>query len=309
MNKRRGEVYFIIFLVFFSSIIQVNRFTEASKKYSIESNQTLTLTLSENARSLFLIEVDSSYTLLSYDFELRNSSNHVLILKTNIGNQFTTGYLGYGEFKARFINNNDEILILKIDIENYVLETNNDINGFSFKNELFCWSFNANNVVGLNQFPIHSLKKRDYFLTFIALGRVDNANLWLSFYNPQENSEWSSLLTPMSFDKNLKVGITTDRTTNWLVASVTSMEEVEVLIVLTPRGLDVVGKFFIGLLAATAGVSLFVFIYIDPLKYRKRKVDGKSYDHLKQKYEQQEDLPSTLREILTTDKSNRKENT
>jgi hypothetical protein len=288
MNKRRGEVYFIMFLVFFSSIIQVNRFTEASKKYNIEANQTLTLTLSENARSLFLIEVDSSYTHLSYDFELRNSSNHILVSKTNIGNQFTTGYVGYGEFKASFINDNDEILILKIDFENYVLEINNDINGFSYKDELFCWFFNTNDVIGLRQFPIQSLKNRNYFLTFISLDRITNANLWFSHENPQMNPDWSVYLTPMSFDRNLEVGIEIDSSSNWLVTSISSLEDVDILIVLKIRGLNIVGKIFIGLLVTTVGGSFFVFMYLDPLKYRKRKVQGESYDHKKQKYEQHE---------------------
>lgn len=307
MNKRRGEVIFIIFLVFLSSIIQVNRFTEASKKYNIGANQTLTLTLSENARSLFLIEVDCSYTDLSYDFEFRNSSSHILISKTNIGNQFTTGYVGVGEFKARFINDNDEILILKIDFENYVLETNNDINGFSYKNELFCWFFNTNDVIGLRQFPIQSLKKRNYFLTFISLDRITNANLWLSHENPQENPDWSVYLTPISFEGNLKIEIETGSSTNWLVTSISSLENVDILIVLKIRGLSLVGKFFIGLLVTTIGISFFVFMYLDPLKYRKRKVEGELYNHQKQRYEQQEDLPSTLREVLTSEKNNGKE--
>ncbi|MHA1952819.1 MAG: hypothetical protein ACXAAM_07360 [Candidatus Heimdallarchaeaceae archaeon] len=296
-----------MFLVFFSSIIQVNRFTEASKKYNIEANQTLTLTLSENARSLFLIEVDSSYTHLSYDFELRNSSNHILVSKTNIGNQFTTGYVGYGEFKASFINDNDEILILKIDFENYVLEINNDINGFSYKDELFCWFFNTNDVIGLRQFPIQSLKNRNYFLTFISLDRITNANLWFSHENPQMNPDWSVYLTPMSFDRNLEVGIEIDSSSNWLVTSISSLEDVDILIVLKIRGLNIVGKIFIGLLVTTVGGSFFVFMYLDPLKYRKRKVQGESYDHKKQKYEQHEDLPSTLKEVLTSETNSKRE--
>ncbi|MCG3220441.1 MAG: hypothetical protein H7641_03590 [Candidatus Heimdallarchaeota archaeon] len=306
MTKRKGEVVFILLLVFFPSVMYTNSFTEASKKYSIEANQTLTLTLSESSRALFLIEVDSPYTQLNYDFEFRNSSNQIVTSKVNIGNHFTTGYVGHGEFKARFINDNNEVLVLKIDFETYVLETNDDINGYSYKNELFCWFFNTNDVVGLKQFPIQSLKKRNYFLTFISLEEVVNANLWLSYENPQENPDWSTYLTPMSFEKNLKVSIETDSNTNWLVTSISSLENVDILIVLTIRGLSVLGKFLFSFLAATIGVSFFVFMYLDPLKYRKRKVDGKSYDHQKQKYEQQEDLPSSLREVLTSDKSNEK---
>ncbi len=107
----------------------------------------------------------------------------------------------------------------------------------------------------------------------------------------------------MNFVRNLKVGIEIDNNVNWLVLDISSLEDVDILVIVTPRGLNVVGKFFIGLLAATAGVSLFVFIYIDPLKYRKRKVDGESYDLKKQKYEQHEDLQDTLKEVLTSEKS------
>ena len=306
MNKRRGEVIFIILLVFFSLIGYSNETLGAGTKHNIEANQSLTLTLSASGRSLFLIEVDSSYTSLSYDFELRNSTNHIITSSSNIKSKFTTGCIGYGEYRARFINDNDEVLVLKIESETYYLETNGNINGLSYNNELFCWFFNTNEITGLAQFPIYSLKKRDYHLTFISLNSIEYANIWLSYYNPQENPDWSAYLYPMNFDSNLKVGIEIDNNVNWLVIDISSLEDVNVLVILTPRGLNVVGKFFIGLFVTTAGVSLFVFIYLDPLKYRKRKVDGESYDLKKQKYEQHEDLEETLKEVLTSEKSGNK---
>lgn len=301
MRKRRVEVFFIILLVCFPSAIFSNKTADASEKFKIEAYQTLTIPLSTSGRSLFLLKVDSSYTSLSYDFEFRNSSNYIITSSSNINSDFTSGYVGYGEYKARFINNNNEVLVLKIKTKTYYLETNGDINGLSYKNELFCWSLNTNEITDLAQFPIYSLKKRDYFLTFISLDTINYANIWLSYYNPQENPDWAAYLSPMNFDRNLEVGIEIDNNANWLVLDISSLEDVDVLVIITPRRLDVVGKFFIGLLAATAGVSLFVFIYLDPLKYRKRKVDGDSYDLKKQKYEQHEDLSSTLKEVLTSE--------
>jgi len=303
MNKRRGEVLFVIILVLFSFLISVNTISAAGKKYNIEPNQTLTLTFTQNSRSLFLIELDSSYTNLNYDFELRNSTDHIVTAKSNIDNQFTTGYVDWGEVRARIFNNNEKILVLKIKFEAYDLDLYNEINGYSYENEIFCWSYNTRDVSGFKQFPIQSLKNRDYFLTFIALEDIDQATLWLSFLNPQEYSDWSTYLSPMNFDRNQKVEIKLEKDTNWLVTSVTSTEDANVIIILQLRGLNILGKFFIGLFAATAGVSLFFFVYIDPLKYRKRKVDGESYDHQKQKYEQHEDLSSTLKEVLTSEKN------
>jgi hypothetical protein len=303
MSKRRGEVIFILVLVFFPLVVYSNATLGANEKYKIEANQILTLSLSASGRSLFLIEVDSSYTSLSYNFELRNSTDHIITSNSNINSDFTSGYVGYGEYKARFINNNNEILVLKIKSETYHLETNVDINGLSYKNELFCWSFNTNEITEFAHFPIYSLKKRDYFLTFISLGSINYANIWLSYYNPPDNPDWATYIYPMNFDRNLEVGIEIDNNVNWIVIDISSTEDVDVIIFLTPRRLNVVGKFFIGLLATTVGVSLFVFIYLDPLKYRKRKVDGESYDLKKQKYEQHEDLEDTLNEVLTSEKS------
>lgn len=297
MLRGNKIVVFCIFIVLFSPFISNKANAEAS--YQIEGNSNLIIEFSEETGSVFIIEVDNSISEIPYSLDIKDQYDGLVAARTSYTKNLVVTFIGTGSFALTIDNPNTQTLEISISIESFTLTVNDEINGFSHKNKIFCWSFNSGSIIDYKVFPIETLKRGYYNLHFSSAFEDISAILWFSFYHPSYESNWNEYLESMYVIKNQKVLTDLEDQELYLVTDILSPGNHEITIVLRSTIPSNVVIIIVGVSAAVIGAIIFALYFLDPLKYRKREVKGEDYDIIKQNYEQPEDLGETITKLLT----------
>ncbi|MHA1199219.1 MAG: hypothetical protein ACTSQF_07720, partial [Candidatus Heimdallarchaeaceae archaeon] len=160
-------------------------------------------------------------------------------------------------------------------------------------------NFASGSIIDYKVFPIEALKRGYYNLYFSSAFEDITASLWFSFYHPSYESNWNEYLDSTTFIRNQKVLTDLEDQGLYLVTDVQSPGDHDITIVLRSTIPGNVVIIIVGISAAVIGAIIFALYFLNPLKYRKREVQGKSYDSVKHEYEQPEDIGETITELIT----------
>ncbi|TFG09449.1 hypothetical protein EU534_02135 [Candidatus Heimdallarchaeota archaeon] len=299
---RRVERFVVFWIGLFLLTPQIVHVSQAATRYEIDAMSNVLIEFSEDVSSLFIVEVDNSETEKPYNVTVTNQFDLIEASRVNYTNNLVLSFIGTGDFALTIGNPNSHTLGISVTIESFNLVINNEIGGFSHKNKIYCWSFNTGSIVDYKSFFIESIK-RGYFNLYYSIGEEDlQAHVWLSQLNPSSDSGWNDYLESISLEKNSKRLINLEEDNLWLVLDIDTLDNLEVVIVLQSTIPGRVVIIIVGISAAVVGVIVFVLYYYDPLKYRKRKVEGKEYDSVKHEFEYPEDIGDTIAEIITKTK-------
>jgi len=299
MIRGKKFVSLCIFIILLTPSIS-SRETSAKESYSIEGYSVLTIDFSEELGSIFIIEVDNSISGKTYSVRIRDQYNTLVASRENYTKNSFFAFIGTGAYNLTIENPNSQIVEIALNIESYNLVVNNEIGGYSYKNKIFCWNF----ISGTNYtvLSIDTIKRGHYNLYFSSAEKDISANLWFSYYQPSQDPDWNEYLDSLPIIKNDKKLIDLENQELWLVVDVSSLGSHDITIVLRSTIVGRIWIIVIGIAAAVIGVIIFVLYYLDPLKYRKRKVSGTKYESVKHEFEQPEDLGETMSELITKTK-------
>jgi len=300
LNKNKCFSLLLTFL--FLNVLVVSTDVVADKQYEILSGESLILSFSETVFSLMNIEIDNSISNKPFNFELKNQYDIVIASRTNYTHNLVISFVGSGNYTALISNINTETIEVSIIQKSFKLSLNDEIDGFSYKEKIYCWYFNSNEISTYKILPVESLNKGEYFdMYVIALAEDIHSNIWLSNKHPSEGAEWNNYLDPYDYEINSKKLIRLERDVNWIVYDIYESSSYDVLIFLKSTIAGNILITIVGISAGVVGIVIFVLYYHNPVKFRKRKVDGKSYDTTKVNYESPKDVTDTLRELLTSE--------
>ena len=301
MDKNKFFSLLLIFL--FINFLVISTDAVADKKYEILSGESIILSFSEMDFSLMNIEIDNSISSKPFNFELENQYGIVKASRTNYSHNLVMSFVGSGNYTATISNNNTETIELSIIQESFKLSLNDETDGFSYKEKVYCWYFNSNEITTYKILPVESLHKKKYYdMYVIALAEDIHSNVWLSSKHPSEGAEWNNFLDPYDYEINSKKLVRLERDVNWIVYDIFESSSYDVLIFLKSTIAGNILIIIVGISIGVVGLVIFVLYYHNPLKFRKRKVDGKSYDTTKDNFESPKEVSDTLRELLTSEK-------
>ncbi len=300
---KKEKIIVLLWIFSFINVLVISTDIIADKRFEILSGGSLELNFSEDYFSLMNIEIDNSFSNKPFDFELKNQYGIMIASRFNYSHNLVMSFVGSGDYTAIISNNNTENIELSIIQESFKLNLNDETDGFSYKEKVFCWYFNSNEISTYKILPVESLDKRKYYdMYVISLAEDIHSNVWLSSKHPSEEAEWHYYLDPYDYVINSKKLIRLERDVNWIVYAIFESANYDVLIFLKSTIAGNILITIVGISAGVVGIVIFVLYYHNPLKFRKRKVDGKSYDTTKDNYENPEDASNTLKELLTSEK-------
>ena len=300
---KKEKIIVLLWIFSFINVLVISTDIIADKRFNILSGGSLELNFSEDYFSLMNIEIDNSFSNKPFDFELKNQYGIMIASRFNYSHNLVMSFVGSGDYTAIISNNNTENIELSIIQESFKLNLNDETGGFSYKEKVFCWYFNSNEISTYRILPVESLDKRKYYdMYVISLAEDIHSNVWLSSKHPSEEAEWHYYLDPYDYVINSKKLIRLEKDVNWIVYAIFESANYDVLIFLKSTIAGNILITIVGISAGVVGIVIFVLYYHNPLKFRKRKVDGKSYDTTKDNYENPEDVSNTLKELLTSEK-------
>ncbi|MBY8999569.1 MAG: hypothetical protein KGD64_01515 [Candidatus Heimdallarchaeota archaeon] len=269
----------------------------AAKNYTIDAQDSIILTYEESSESVVILYCEN-YEGSRFHVEIKNLSNMILASRYNYTQGIHLSFIKEGEYTITLTNPNNEEIEIKVEQNSFPVVMNSNIEGYSHNDDLYCWSFNSVEESYGVIFPISTIKLKYYELFFIVENIDVSSNIWLSYENPITESDWADHLDPISYSKNGKVSVKVEDGMNWLITDLSIASDYDVLVILYDAPVfTTVGKVLVGIAASGAAIALLL-VYYDPLKFRKRKVDGKSYDKIKSDYESTENMSVKVKELF-----------
>jgi hypothetical protein len=272
---------------------------KAATSYEVEAYSSITIELSEDTSSLFIIEIGVYQEGIPYNVNITNQMDILKASRLNYTKNLILSFIGAEVYDLEISNPNSQSMDFSVKVDSFSLVVNNEIDGYSHRNKIFCWSFDTGSIVDYKVFNITSLK-RGYYNLYNSIADEDITTLvWLSQLNPSSGPGWNDNLDSKTLPINSKRLVDLETSEQWLVIDINSVENHEVIIVLqsTIPGNSVI--IIVGICAAVLGVIIFVLYYLNPLKYRKRRVQGKDYGTVKHEFEQPDDIGDIISDIVT----------
>ena len=296
MGRKRG--YILLVLLCFNLYFVSNTTVEA-KNYTIGAQDSIVFSYQESSESIVMLEFQI-YTSTKYHVEVRNLSNIILSSRYNYTEDLHLAFIKEGQYTVNVTNPNSEEIEISFEKDSFPIVRNSDIDGFSYKNTLYCWSFNSVDESYQAVFPISTVKSKYYELFFIVENADVSSIIRFSYKNPATDADWADNLDSIGYSRNGKTSLKVENEMNWLVTELTTTDNYDVLVILYDSPVfTVVGKVIVGIVATGAAIALFLLVYYNPLKFRKRKVEGESYDKRKTKYETPENLQVKAKELFS----------
>jgi len=303
----RWEKAIVFCICLFLLTPQFTYVTQAATRYEIEAMSSILIEFSEDISSLFIVEIDNSETEKAYDVTISNQFDLLVASRINYTNILFLTFIGTGDFELVIGNPSSQPVGVYVNIERFNIVVNEEIGGFSHKEKIFGWSFNTGSIIDYKSLPIESIE-RGYYNLYYSVGEEDTfAHAWLSQLNPSSGSEWNDYLKSIDMERNSKSLVNIQEDNSWLVFDINTAESLEVVVVLQSTIPGRIAIIVTGISAAVVGVVVFVLYYLNPLKYRKRKIQGKDYSSVKHEFEHPKDIGETMSELITnTSRKNQK---
>ena len=298
----RGKRTITILILLFLISPQISSNTKAAVSYEIEAYSNQIIEFTKDVSSLFIIEIDNSLSGLKYNIDIKNQLDFLVTSRDNYTENLVITFIGTGTFELTIGNPNNQQVEIYVSIESFKLVVNDEIGGFSYKNKIFCWSFNSGSIINYKIFSIESIKRGYYNLYFSVKEQDISATFWLSDTHPSQDPYWNEYLDSIYMVRNKKVLVDVEETDSWLVTDIFTPGSFEIVVVLRSTVPGYTFIIIVGISAVVIGIIIFVLYYLDPLKYRKRKVEGKDYKSVKSDFEQPEDIEETLADLMTNSK-------
>ncbi len=269
-----------------------------AKNYTIEAHDSITLFYEESSESVIILEFEN-YDSMKFHVEVKNLSNIVLSSRHNYTQDLHLAFIKEGQYTVTITNPNDENIEISAKQVSFPILFNSNTEGYSYKDDLYCWCFNSVEESNRAIFPISTIRPKYYELFFIVENFDASSEIWLSYKNPITESDWATFLNPVSYSRNGKVSVEVEDEMNWLVTELSMTSDYDVLIILYDAPVfTTFGKVLVGIAATGAAIALFLLVYYNPLKFRKRKIEGKSYDNVKSDYESIDKMPMKIKEVF-----------
>ena len=292
------KISFLIVLLLCLNIYYITDIAVIAKNYTIAAHDSLVLSFEESSESVVILDIEK-YDLQKIDIEVKNLSGAILCSRYNYTLSLQLAFIKQGLYTVNITNPNDVTTELNFERDSFPVVSNSQTGGYSYKNDLYCWSFNSVDEVYSAILPISSVKAKYYEMYFIVENIDVQANIWLSFKNPLSDIDWSTYLEPVAYSRNGKVSVKVEADMAWLVVDLSLVADYDVLVILYDApAFTVLGKVLVGIASVGVAIVVFLGIYHDPLKFRKRKVDGESYDKIKGDYESTEDMRKKIKEVF-----------
>ena len=293
----RKKYSFMLILLCFNFYFSADTIV-AAKNHIIDAQDSLTLTYEESSESVVILEF-KNYEGKKFHAEVKNLSDLILSSRYNITQDLQLAFIKEGHYTVTLINPNNEIIEISVEQVSFQVVRNSDIGGYSCRDDLYCWSFNSVEESYRAIFPINTIKPKYYELFFIVENFDTSGNIWFSYKNPTTESDWADYLDPISYSRNGKVSVKVEDGMSWLVTDLSITSDCNVLVILYDAPVfTTFGKVLVGIAATGAAIALFLLVYNNPLKFRKHKVEGKSYDNVKREYESVEKMPMKIKEVF-----------
>lgn len=271
----------------------------AAKNYTIEAQDNIILTYEESSESIIILEF-KNYEGKKFHVEVKNLSDMILSSRYNYTQNLHLAFIKEGQYTVTITNPNDEAIKISLEQDSFPISFNSNTEGYSYKDELYCWSFNSVEESYRAILPISTIKPKYYELFFIVENFDTSGSIWLSYKNPTTESDWAEYLDPISFSRNGKVSVKVEDGMSWLVTDLSLKSDYDVLVILYDAPVfTTFGKVLVGIAATGTAIALFLLAYYDPIKFRKRKVEGKSYENIKSDYESIEKMPLKIKEVFS----------
>jgi len=291
--------YFLVLMLLFANFYSIDTTVVTAKNYPITATHSITLPYEEAEESVVILDF-KSYDGKKFHVEVTNLSGMVLASRYNYTQDLQLAFIKEGRYNVEITNPNNEELTISFERDSFPVVRNSDIGGYSYRDDLYCWSFNSVEETYRAIFPISTIKSKYYELFFIVENIDTSGNIWLSYKNPITESDWAAYLDPISYSRNGKVSVKVEDGMSWLVTDLSITSDCNVLVILYDAPIfTTFGKVLVGIAVTGAAIALFLLSYYNPVKFRKRKVEGKSYDDAKSDYESIEKMPMKIREVFS----------
>ena len=273
----------------------------AAKNYTIEAQDSIILTYEESSESIVILEFEN-YEGKKFHAEVKNLSDMILSSRYNYTQNLHLAFIKEGQYTVTITNPNDENIEISLEQDSFPIAFNSNTEGYSYKDDLYCWSFNSVEESYEAIFPISTLNTKYYELYYIVDNFDVSGGIWFSYKNPTTESDWALYLDPISYSRNGKVSVKVEDGMNWLVTDLSLTSDYNVIIILYDAPVfTTFGKTLVGIAATGSAIALFLLVYYNPLKFRRRKVDGKSYDTVKSDYESIDKMPMKIKEVFNVE--------
>lgn len=293
----RKKYSLMLILLCFNFYYSTNVIVTA-KNYPITATHSIILPYEEEEESVVILDF-KSIDGKKFHVEVTNLSGMILASRYNYTQDLQLAFIKEGRYNVIITNPNNEELTISFERDSFPVVRNSDIGGYSYRDNLYCWSFNSVEETYRAIFPISTIKPKYYELFFIVENSDVSSVIWLSYKNPITESDWATYLDPISYSRNGKVSVKVEEGMNWLVTDLSITSDCNVLVILYDAPVfTTFGKVLVGIAATGAAIALFLLVYYNPLKFRKRKVEGKSYDNVKRDYESIEKMPLKIKEVF-----------
>ncbi|MHA1482633.1 MAG: hypothetical protein ACTSQA_04245 [Candidatus Heimdallarchaeaceae archaeon] len=290
--------YFLMLILLCFNFYYSTDIIVAAKNYTIEALDSIILTYEESSESIVILEFEN-YEGKKFHVEVKNLSDMILSSRYNYTQNLHLAFIKEGQYTVTIINPNDETIEISLEQDSFPISFNSNTAGYSYKDDLYCWSFNSVEESYRAILPISTIKSKYYELLFIVENIDTSGSIWLSYKNPMTESNWAEYLDPISYSRNGKVSVKIEIGMSWLVTDLSITSDCNVLVILYDAPVfTTFGKVLVGIVATGAAIALFILVYYNPLKFRKRKVEGKSYDNVKREYESVEKMPMKIKEVF-----------
>lgn len=292
------KIYFLMLMLLCFNFYYSTDIMVVAKNYTIEAHDSITLFYEESSESVIILEFEN-YDSMKFHVEVKNLSNIVLSSRHNYTQDLHLAFIKEGQYTVTITNPNDENIEISAKQVSFPILFNSNTEGYSYKDDLYCWSFNSVEESNRAIFPISTIRPKYYELFFIVENFDASSEIWLSYKNPITESDWATFLNPVSYSRNGKVSVEVEDEMNWLVTELSMTSDYDVLIILYDAPVfTTFGKVLVGIAATGAAIALFLLVYYNPLKFRKRKIEGKSYDNVKSDYESIDKMPMKIKEVF-----------
>jgi hypothetical protein len=294
----RKKYFLMIMLLCFNFYYSTDILVTA-KNYTIVAQDSITLSFEESSESVVILEFEK-YDRMKFHVEVKDLYNTVLSSRYNYTLDLHLAFIKEGQYTVTITNPNDENIEISVKQDSFPVAFNSNTEGYSYKDDLYCWSFNSVEESNRAIFPISTIRPKYYELFFVVANFDASGDIWLSYKNPTTESDWATFLNPLSYSRNGKASVKVEDGMNWLVTELSITSDYDVLIILYDApAFTTFGKVLVGIAATGAAIALFLLVYYNPLKFRKRKIGGKSYDNLKSDYESTEKMPMKIKEVFS----------
>lgn len=293
------KTYFLLLLLLCFNFYYSTDTLVTARNYEIDAQDSIILSYEEASKSVVILEFENVNSK-KFHVEVKNLSNMVLSSRYNYTQALHLAFIKEGQYTVTIINPNEESIEIRMEQDSFPISFNSDTDGYSYKDDLYCWSFNSVEESNRAIFPISTIRPKYYELFFIVANFDASSDIWLSYKNPRTESDWTTFLNPVGYSRNGKVSVEVEDGMNWLVTELSIANDYDVLIILYDASVfTTFGKILVGITATGAAIALFLLAYYNPLKFRKRKVEGGSYNKVKSDYESTEKMPMKIKEVFS----------